>query len=119
MNDFLTMVHENFVPSSGREQGNNQQKCQHHLQEHQQQSRRRPRRINCEKAKLLNALGSGSPGGVRTEGRSGGDDEFKDANWDMIPAPPITPPAAFRPSPDSCYRRVATLRKGKEDAWVG
>lgn len=100
MNDFLTMVHENFVPSSGRDQGNtNQQNCQHH----QQQARHRPRRINCERANLLNGL----------VGRQGCEHDEDKGNWDMIPAPPITPPAGFRPNPDSCYRRVSGLRRGK------
>lgn len=113
MNDFLTMVHENFVPSSGREQGNNSHNCQSHLQE--QQPRRRPRRLNCEKAKLLNGLG---PVEARSEGKRSADDDLREANWDLIPAPPITPPAAFRPNPESSYRRVSALRKGKKRVGV-
>lgn len=126
MNDFLTMVHENFVPSSGREQGiNNLPNCQHHQQQqHQQQpqpqqTRRRPRRLNCERAKLLNGLVGARcdarPG--RDGPRQGGDEhteDFSDVNWDSMPAPPITPPAGFRPNPESCYRRVSALRRGKK-----
>lgn len=116
MNDFLTMVHEQFAPASssvaatGREQsGNQQQSCHHHPARQQQQPpKRRPRRLNCEKANLLSGVG-----GYANQVGDDGDVEFKGANWDLIPAPPITPPAAFRPNPDSCYRRVAKLRKGK------
>lgn len=127
MNDFLTMVHENFVPSSsGREQGSNSQQpnCQHHHQ--QQQARRRPRRLNCERAKLLNGgLVGVRCGEARSHGADGNhrpgddaDDELNEVNWDSIPAPPITPPAAFRPSPDSCYRRIVGPRRGKKTRGV-
>lgn len=115
MNDFLTMVHENFALSSGREQINNSQpNCQHHQKQRlqqAQQTRRRPRLLNCEKAKLLNDFGVRSGGSGRTE--DGHCEDSNESNWDLIPAPPITPPAEFRPNPESCYRRIAGLKRGK------
>lgn len=57
------------------------------------------------------ASGVGRP---NVGGGDGDEDEFKEANWDLIPAPPITPPAAFRPNPDACYRRISAFRRGKE-----
>lgn len=123
MNDFLTMVHENFAPSSsGREQeSNSQSSCPHHQHQQQQQARRRPRRLNFEKTKILNSfgvrpVGEGRPSGSNRTVVGGNDEDENETNWDFIPAPPITPPAEFRPNPDSCYRRQ---RRGKKAARQG
>lgn len=89
MNDFLTMVNENFVPSGV---------SRHH------HARRRPRRLNCDKKTHLTNV-------IICDGDEDAEGGDHNSNWDMIPAPPITPPAAFLPTDG--YKRLSALRKGK------
>lgn len=142
MMTMITMVHQNVVPppspidvsrqppqqqqhlsqSTSRDHPRHQHHHNHHHQQqqpqHQQHNasaanvRRRPRRLNCERAKLLNGVVGYGGGG---SGLGCGDLE-DEANWDMVPAPPITPPAAFLPNDgtESCYRRLSVLRKGMQ-----
>lgn len=110
MNKILTLACEKFVPSSlGRDQGHDSSNCQHVLPLSQHSGRRRPKRLISGN---LNADGK-CPLGSDGTGAGNGEEELCEINWAMFPAPPITPPAAFRPNPDSCYQRIHSTQRGK------